>query len=119
MAVNWALLKRDKTGHEISTSLPVNVPIQTNGTDPATLILPYRFKSGNTPLHEKLVMPVGPQTDGLRTRHNDGRSLLTGIRPWLSIAGQHPDGLQPRYQASFPNESWDSPWIVNQSIEVV
>lgn len=102
------------------TSASVILPEPRDGTDPITLLPPYRFWSDNADIPAKTVMGIGPQS-GTRLHEmlNLGSTILPGAKRYLEMGEQNPVGVLPRVLATMPRVSWDEPYAINPSVEVV
>lgn len=90
------------------------------GRDPIALLPGYVVGNGhNTQIPAKGVSPVGPQMDRTRVRHNLGSVIVPGIRRYLEQAGQKQVGVLPRVLPSNVLETWDTPYALNPSVEVI
>lgn len=102
------------------TSVPYELYDGKHGVDPAVLIPDYRLKSDNRDVPYHGVTPVGPQAGtALHVLGNLGSMIFPGIKRYLEESGQRQVGVLPRVLAIQPKETWDEPYAVNPSVEVL
>lgn len=102
-----------------TTSVPYDAFIPAIGRSPMALLPPYRMVSDNADIPRHGVFGVGPQSGNAHARHNLGSMILPGAKKYLEMAGQKQVGVLPRTIAFMPTETWDTPYAINPTVEVI